>query len=111
MQWIPSHCGIAGKENADCLAKKGTKIIQTSSNRVPFYNAKRIIKKYYRDNFWSKFNQKTKQKEWFRKLLNILKWPRDRGVAGFPIATGISKHLNTISYAQSPLCKLYDSNA
>ncbi|GFT16731.1 uncharacterized protein LOC103523915 [Trichonephila clavipes] len=45
MQWIPSHCGIDGNENADSLAKKGTKIIQISNNRVPFYNAERIIKK------------------------------------------------------------------
>ncbi|GFY10308.1 RNase H domain-containing protein [Trichonephila clavipes] len=52
LQWIPSHCGIDGKENAECLAKKGTKIIQTSSNIVPFYDAKRITKKYYREHFW-----------------------------------------------------------
>ncbi|GFY00680.1 hypothetical protein TNCV_2140741 [Trichonephila clavipes] len=47
------------------------------------------------------------------KLLHIPKWPLDRAVADFQIATGqdcVSKHLNMIGIAQSPLCKLYDSN-
>ncbi|GFW60649.1 hypothetical protein TNCV_569951 [Trichonephila clavipes] len=43
---IPLHCGMDENENADCLAKKGTKIIQTFNNRVLLYSAKRIIKKY-----------------------------------------------------------------
>ncbi|GFY56269.1 hypothetical protein TNIN_4231 [Trichonephila inaurata madagascariensis] len=45
MQWIPSHGGIDVNENAACLAKKGTKMFQTSNNAVPFYSAKRIIKR------------------------------------------------------------------
>ncbi|GFU73436.1 hypothetical protein TNCV_3052201 [Trichonephila clavipes] len=43
----------------------------------------------------------------------IQKWPRDRAVANFRIATGYdcqSKHLNMIDIAQSPVCKLCDSN-
>ncbi|GFY49260.1 hypothetical protein TNIN_99601 [Trichonephila inaurata madagascariensis] len=68
---------------------------------------------YFREHFWLKFNQKNKQKVWFSKLLDIPKWPRDRAVADFCITTGdncLSKHLNTIGIAQSPLCKLCDSN-
>ncbi|GFY59410.1 hypothetical protein TNIN_318601 [Trichonephila inaurata madagascariensis] len=83
MQCIPSNCGIDWNENADCLVKKGTKIFQTSHNTVPFYSSKIIIKKYYREHFWSKFNQKNNQKGWFSKLLHIPKWPRDRAVADF----------------------------
>jgi len=29
LQWIPGHCQIVGHEQADVLAKKGTKITQT----------------------------------------------------------------------------------
>ncbi|GFS60035.1 hypothetical protein TNIN_491691 [Trichonephila inaurata madagascariensis] len=36
MQWIPSHYGIDGNENANCSVKKRTKIFQTSNNTVPF---------------------------------------------------------------------------
>ncbi|GFT01337.1 HTH_Tnp_Tc3_2 domain-containing protein [Trichonephila clavipes] len=49
---------------------------------------------------------------WFNKLHHIPKWPRDRAVAYFRIVTGhdcLSKYLNMIGIAQSPLCKLCDS--
>ncbi|GFY38969.1 hypothetical protein TNIN_121871 [Trichonephila inaurata madagascariensis] len=70
--------------------------------------------KYYREHFWSKFNQKNNQNVWLSELLYIPKWPRDRAVADFRIATDhttacLSKHLNMIGIAQS-LCKLCDSN-
>ncbi|GFV14251.1 hypothetical protein TNCV_1163741 [Trichonephila clavipes] len=81
IQWIPSHCGIDGNENADCLVKKETKSFQTSNNTVHFYGEKRIINKYYREHFWSKFNQKNNQKVRLSKLLHLLKWPLERAAA------------------------------
>ncbi|GFY66124.1 uncharacterized protein TNIN_69341 [Trichonephila inaurata madagascariensis] len=112
MQWILSHCGIDGNKSVDCLAKKGTKSFKPLT--IQFFNStKRIMKNYYREYFFSEFSQKNNQKVWFSKLLHILKWPRDRAVAYFRIATGhdcLSKHLNRIGILQSPLCKLCDSN-
>ncbi|GFU22017.1 uncharacterized protein TNCV_405771 [Trichonephila clavipes] len=51
-----------------------------------------------------KFNQKNNQKVLFSKLLHVPKWPRDRAVADFRIATRhdcLSKHLNMIGIAQN----------
>ena len=39
LQWIPSHCGIAGNDVADSLAKKGTHIIQTSPSIISYNRA------------------------------------------------------------------------
>ncbi|GFW29093.1 hypothetical protein TNCV_2356511 [Trichonephila clavipes] len=71
------------------------------------YSVKRVIKKYYREHFWSKFYQKNNQNVWFRQLLSIPRWPRDRAAVDFGIATGhdcLSKHLNMIGIIQIPLC-------
>ncbi|GFW47607.1 hypothetical protein TNCV_583191 [Trichonephila clavipes] len=58
-------------------------------------------------------NQKNKQKSRLSKFLDISKWQQDRAVAKFRSTTGyncLCKPSNTIGIAQSPLCKLYDSN-
>ena len=34
-QWIPAHCGIVGNEQADMLAKKGSRITQTAKQNIP----------------------------------------------------------------------------
>ncbi|GFS94814.1 hypothetical protein TNCV_4456891 [Trichonephila clavipes] len=104
LDYIRASCGSPMPEILFKI-KEGDKNHQTSSSRVPFYSAKRIIKGY-RKLVWSKFNQKNKQKVWLSKLLDIPKWSRDRAVVNFRIVTGhdcLSKHLNTIGIAQSPV--------
>jgi ribonuclease HI len=44
-QLIPSHCGVMSNEMADYLAKKGTKISQTSACKLTFHSAKLKIKR------------------------------------------------------------------
>ncbi|GFW85917.1 uncharacterized protein TNCV_1967281 [Trichonephila clavipes] len=68
--------------------RRGQKPFKHLTIQFFFYNAKRIIKKYYKEHFWTKFNQKNNQKVWFSRLLHISKWPRDRAVADFRITTG-----------------------
>ncbi|KAJ4445303.1 hypothetical protein ANN_07108 [Periplaneta americana] len=48
-QWIPSHCGILGNENADALAKKGSTATYRPVTKSTYYSVKRLIKSTYLD--------------------------------------------------------------
>ncbi|KAJ4435995.1 hypothetical protein ANN_18619 [Periplaneta americana] len=43
-QWIPSHCGILGNENADALAKKSSTATYRPVTKSVYYSVKRFIK-------------------------------------------------------------------
>ncbi|GFX53541.1 hypothetical protein TNCV_4653271 [Trichonephila clavipes] len=70
-------------------------------------------KKVLQRTLLPKSNQKNNQKVCFGKFLDVPKWLRDRAVAEFRIATVhdcLSKPVNALGIAQSPLCKLCDFN-
>ncbi|KAJ4452358.1 hypothetical protein ANN_03891 [Periplaneta americana] len=48
-QWISSHCGILGNENADALAKKGSTATYRPVTKSTYYSVKRFIKSTYLD--------------------------------------------------------------
>lgn len=47
VQWIPAHCGLAGNEEADRLAKHGSTLEQLNNN-VSYREAKTLIKRQVR---------------------------------------------------------------
>ncbi|GFX53554.1 hypothetical protein TNCV_2326701 [Trichonephila clavipes] len=70
-------------------------------------------KKVLQRTLLPKSNQKNNQKVCFGKFLDVPKWLPDRAVAEFRIATVhdcLSKPVNALGIAQSPLCKLCDFN-
>jgi ribonuclease HI len=50
LQWIPSHCGIAGNEEADRLSKAGSRLEQTA-HPLSFGEAKTILRSHFRTNW------------------------------------------------------------
>ncbi|KAJ4431135.1 hypothetical protein ANN_19730 [Periplaneta americana] len=115
-QWIPSHCGILGNENADALAKKGSTATYRPVTKSTYYSVKRFIKSTYLD--FNKQNLKTQSqgKKWNSLHQNpqlIPDLPRKSSVAAFRLATGhacLAKHLHRIGIYLSPNCPLCNSN-
>ena len=52
LQWIPSHCGVGGNEEADWLSKMGSKLEQ-SAQPMSYSEAKMIL----RNNFRTEWQQ------------------------------------------------------
>jgi hypothetical protein len=109
LQWMLSHCGVVGKEIADYLAKKGTKISQTSACELTFQSAKLIIRRsiqtvlleYYA--IQSLHNSRDK----IVKNRNIIPgFPRGVAVATFCLITGhdcLAAHLHRFSIYPSQI--------
>ena len=53
LQWIPSHCGVGGNEEADRLSKMGSKLEQ-SAQPMSYSEAKTIL----RNNFRTEWQQR-----------------------------------------------------
>ncbi|KAJ4427692.1 hypothetical protein ANN_25341 [Periplaneta americana] len=116
-QWLPSHCGILGNENADALAKKGsTATYRPVTKSNPYYSVKRFIKSTYLDFNKQNLITQSQGKKWNSLHHNpqlIPDLPRKSSVAAFRLATGhecLAKHLHRIGIYQSPNCPLCNSN-
>ncbi|KAJ4441389.1 hypothetical protein ANN_11244 [Periplaneta americana] len=115
-QWIPSHCGILGNENADALAKKGSTATFRPVTKSTYYSVKRFIKSTYLDFNKQNLITQSQGKKWNSLHQNpqlIPDLPRKSSVAAFILATGhdcLAKHLHRIGIYQSPNCPLCNSN-
>ncbi|KAJ4439812.1 hypothetical protein ANN_07940 [Periplaneta americana] len=115
-QWIPSHCGILGNENADALAKKGSTATYRPVTKSTHYSVKRFIKSTYLDFNEQNLITQSQGKKWNSLHHNpqlIPDLPRKSSVAAFRLATGhdcLAKHLHGIEIYQSPNCPLCNSN-
>ena len=113
LQWIPSHCGIAGNDVADFLAKKGTHIIQTSPSIISYNRAAANIRFGVREAFRNNLELQMKDKPWKVFLEAPLPdWPRRVPVASFRTATGhdcLGRHLHRIGILPTQQCILCNS--
>jgi ribonuclease HI len=55
VQWIPAHCGLSGNEEADRLAKSGSRMEQTN-HPVSYSEAKTLVKRQYKTLWTNQHN-------------------------------------------------------
>jgi ribonuclease HI len=110
-QWISSHCGVISIEMADYLAKKGTKISQTSACKLTFHSAKLKIKRGTQIDLSEYYAIQSQHKSWGKIVENsniVPYFPRGDAMATFQLITGhdcLVVHLyKLLLYPSSPVC-------
>ena len=63
LQWAPTYCSLQGNETADSQPKKATRFAQLSDKPIPFYTAKRLIKKNFKGIFSKNMKEAKTRKE------------------------------------------------
>ena len=100
LQWIPAHCGIAGNEEADKLAKNGSK--KPQPNTPTTYREAKTLLKNKRKSEWRRSTGNYNPKQ---DSINHLK--RSDQTAIFRLRTGhcgLRSHLKRIGVSPSALC-------
>jgi hypothetical protein len=101
-----------GNEVADYLAKKGTKISQTSACKLTFYSAKLKIKKGIQIDLSEYYTIQSQHKSWGKIVENrniVPDFPRRDAVVTFQLITSLdclAAHLYRLSLYPSPVCVL-----
>nr|XP_042913165.1 uncharacterized protein LOC122273166 [Parasteatoda tepidariorum] len=114
IQWIPSHIGIEGNENADYLAKNGKTMPQEITTVTPDTLKKYVMKKLNEINTYD-LTIKSKGKIWenIQERWKFLCYqPRKEAVTHFRLKTGhdcLSEHLYNIKILPSKACPICDT--
>ncbi|GFX98920.1 uncharacterized protein LOC103524116 [Trichonephila clavipes] len=92
LQWISSHYGIHGNEQADKLAKE-VLTLHPPCFPMPLQNTQRLLRDKFRQKRISTFTDLTVGKFWFhlldgQKCAQFSALPRVEGVACFRVITG-----------------------
>ena len=98
VQWIPAHCGLAGNEEADRLAKHGSTLEQ-HNHKVSYREAKTLLK--------SKIRSCSKELKDHNPEDPMLKLPRKQQVVIFRLRTGhcrLRSHLHRLGLSHTPNC-------
>ena len=109
LQWVPSHCGLTGNEQADALAKKGTSINGHGTGTTPYITIKTLLKRKFKNLHEIEILERTEGKIWRDEIHTVPDGPRNEAVASFRLITGhdlLNKHLHRIGIAPDPYCSL-----
>ena len=99
LQWIPSHCGVGGNEEANKLSKMGSKLEQ-SAHPMSYSKAKTIL----RNNFGMEWRQRLDIRT---EEDNIHQLDRTAQVTIFRLRTGhcqLLSHLHRLKISHSDKC-------
>ncbi|XP_073989695.1 uncharacterized protein [Rhodnius prolixus] len=110
LQWIPSHCGLSGNEEADRLAKLSAKMTQPEGP-IPFETTSRICRTKAKKRTAELHTTLSEGKRWAIMRDNVLpkNLPRSVAVACFRLVTGhdyLQAHLFKIGVVDNPNCVL-----
>jgi len=110
LQWIPEYCQITGNEQADWLAKKGTKHYTNIYIRETRYHSiKLYLKQVFRSAYRHELETRLSHKPWTQEISKVRDWPRRRAVAEFRLCVGhdcLGAHLHRIAIRPDPYCTL-----
>ena len=99
LQWIPSHCGVGGNEEADWLSKMGSKLEQPA-HPMSYNKAKTILKNSFRMEWQQRLDIGTEED-------SIHQLDRATQVTIFRLRTGhcqLLSHLHRLKISHSDEC-------
>ena len=99
LQWIPSHCGVGGNEEADRLSKMGSKLEQ-SAQPMSYSEAKTILRNNFRTEWQQRLDIETEED-------SIHQLDRAAQVTIFRLRTGhcqLLSHLHRLKISHSYEC-------